>query len=74
MSATKKKVSSEIDISNLKRKSCFKIFDTLIVEHGKYYLDKEYCVILDKDKNIVGVSDNDEHIFFNILQKIIYIP
>lgn len=54
----------QVDIDNFKNKLLNKIFDVYVHKQQKYYIDVENKIILDKDKNIVGIINNAQIIFF----------
>jgi hypothetical protein len=67
----KKKADSE-QIEKLKSCLYYKIFDTIKVNGNKYYLDKEFKLIWDETKEIVGIIDeNNINIFFDVIDKLI---
>jgi len=59
----KKKVD-QIDINNMNDKLAYKIFDLYIKENEKFYIDKKMGWIWDKDKNVVGVVDKTNKLYF----------
>ena len=59
----KKKVD-QIDINNMNSKLAYKIFDLYIKENEKFYIDKKMGWIWDKDKNVVGVVDKTNKLYF----------
>jgi hypothetical protein len=59
----KKKVD-QIDINNMNSKLAYKIFDLYIKENEKFYIDKKMGWIWDKDKNVVGVVDKINKLYF----------
>jgi hypothetical protein len=59
----KKKVD-QIDINNMNDKLAYKIFDLYIKENEKFYIDKKMGWIWDKDKNVVGVVDKINKLYF----------
>lgn len=62
----KKKANKE-QIDNLKSCLYYKIFDILNVEKEIYYLDKEFNLIWDENKEVVGIINNNNYIFFKEL-------
>jgi|688.fasta_scaffold1033027_2 hypothetical protein len=66
----KKKANKE-QIDNLKSSLFFKIFDIIKINSETYYLDREFNLIWDKDKQIVGIIDNNKNLFFNEMDEII---
>ena len=66
----KKKANKEqIDIvkSSLK----YKIFDIMKINEQIYYLDKEFNLIWDEKKEVVGIINNINGVFFAEIDKII---
>ncbi len=63
----KKKVN-QTDINKMNSKLAYKIFDLLIINNEKFYLDRKMNLIWDKNKNVAGVIDkNNEKYFFDDL-------
>ena len=66
----KKKANKEqIDI--LKSSLYYKIFDIYKLNGQTYYLDKEFNLIWDEKKEVVGIINNKKQIFFSEIDKII---
>jgi hypothetical protein len=64
----KKKVNKE-QIDTLKSSLYYKIFDILKQENKNYYLDKEFNLIWDESKEVVGIINNGKYLFFNEIDK-----
>ncbi len=63
----KKKVN-QTDINKMNSKLAYKIFDLLIINNEKFYLDRKMNLIWDKNKDVAGVIDkNNENYFFDDL-------
>ncbi len=63
----KKKVN-QTDINKMNSKLAYKIFDLLVINNEKFYIDKKMNLIWDKNKNVAGVIDkNNEKYFFDDL-------
>lgn len=58
-------------IDEVKDSLYYKIFDILNIDNKKYYLDREFNLIWNSDKEIVGLIDNNKNIFFDEIDKII---
>ena len=65
----KKKANKE-QIDTLKSSLYYKIFDILKVNEETFYLDKEFNLIWDEKKEVVGIINNKQYIFFNEIDKI----
>lgn len=63
---TKKKANKE-QIDSVKSSLYYKIFDILQKGNKKYYLDKEFNLIWDDKKDVVGIIDKKEYYFFEDL-------
>jgi hypothetical protein len=59
-----KKIVDQVDINNMNSKLAYKIFDLYIKEKEKFYIDKKMGWIWDKDKNVVGVVDKINKLYF----------
>lgn len=66
----KKKAGTE-EIQKLKSCLYYKIFDLLKHNNQKYYLDKEFNLIWDKDKEVVGIINENKYMFFEDISKLI---
>ena len=66
----KKKANKE-QIDTLKSSLYYKIFDILKLNEQTYYLDKEFNLIWDEKKEVVGIINNNKYIFFSDIDKII---
>ena len=66
----KKKVGTE-EITKLKSCLYYKIFDLLKHNGESYYLDKEFNLIWDKNKEVVGIINENKYLFFDDINKII---
>jgi len=63
----KKKVN-QTDINKMNSKLAYKIFDLLIINNQKFYIDRKMNLIWDKNKDVAGVVDkNNEKYFFDDL-------
>jgi hypothetical protein len=60
----KKKVETE-EIQKLKSCLYYKIFDLLKHNGTRYYLDKEFNLIWDENKDVVGIIDQNKYLFFD---------
>ena len=65
----KKKANKE-QIDTLKSSLYYKIFDILKLNEEIFYLDKEFNLIWDEKKEVVGIINNKQYIFFNEIDKI----
>lgn len=65
----KKKANKE-QIDTLKSSLYYKIFDILKLNEENFYLDKELNLIWDEKKEVVGIINNKQYIFFNEIDKI----
>jgi hypothetical protein len=63
---TKKKANKE-QIDSVKSSLYYKIFDILQKGNKKYYLDKEFNLIWDDKKDVVGIVDKKKYYFFEDL-------
>jgi hypothetical protein len=66
----KKKANKE-QIDNLKSSLFYKIFDVLRINNKTYYLDREFKLIWDEFKEVVGIIDNKKYVFFSEIDTII---
>lgn len=67
----KKKFDKE-QIDSVKSSLYYKIFDIIKIDDTKYYLDKEFNLIWDENKDLVGIIDkNNKNYFFEDIDKII---
>jgi hypothetical protein len=66
----KKKANKE-QIDTLKSSLYFKIFDILKLDNQTYYLDKEFNLIWDIKKEVVGIINNKNYLFFSDIDKMI---
>ena len=66
----KKKIAKE-DIDNVKSSLYYKIFDICIINNKKYFLDKEFNLIWDINKDVKGVINNNTNYFFDDVDLII---
>lgn len=67
----KKKADSD-QIEKLKSCLYYKIFDTIKLDGKKFYLDKEFKLIWDETKDVVGIIDNKNiNLFFSQIDEII---
>ena len=66
----KKKIAKE-DIDNVKSSLYYKIFDICIINNKKYYLDKEFNLIWDINKDVTGVINKNTNYFFDDIELII---
>lgn len=66
----KKKANKE-QIDTLKSSLYYKIFDIYKLDGQTYYLDKEFNLIWDGQKEVVGIINNKKNIFFSDIDKII---
>ena len=61
----KKKVN-QTDINKMNSKLAYKIFDLLIINNEKFYIDRKMNLIWDKNKDVAGIIDkNNETYFFD---------
>jgi len=68
----KKKIAKE-DIDNVKSSLYFKIFDIYIDNNkNKYFIDKEFNLIWDINKEVVGILDNKNNINNKIIKNNYY--
>lgn len=63
---TKKKANKE-QIDSVKSSLYYKIFDIIHKNNKKYYLDKEFNLIWDEKKEVVGIIDKQDYYFFEDL-------
>jgi hypothetical protein len=63
---TKKKANKE-QIDSVKSSLYYKIFDIIQKDNKKYYLDKEFNLIWDDKKDVVGIIDKKDYYFFEDL-------
>lgn len=66
----KKKANKE-QIDTLKSSLFYKIFDILKVNNKTYYLDREFNLIWDEKKEVVGIIDKKKYIFFSEIDIIV---
>lgn len=66
----KKKINEE-DIKTVKSSLYYKIFDIYKKDNKIYYLDKDYNMIWDDKKEVVGLINKKEYLFFSDLDNII---
>jgi hypothetical protein len=59
----KKKVN-QIDINTMNSKLAYKIFDLLIVNNEKFYIDRKMNLIWDKNKDVAGIIDTNNKTYF----------
>jgi hypothetical protein len=59
----KKKVN-QTDINTMNSKLAYKIFDLLIIDNDKFYIDRKMNLIWDKNKDVAGIIDNDNKTYF----------
>lgn len=68
----KKQIKKE-DIDSVKSSLYYKIFD-ILKKNGKiFYLDRDYNLIWDEEKVVVGLINNKEYLFFSDIENIIKI-
>jgi hypothetical protein len=61
----KKKVN-QTDINKMNSKLAYKIFDLIIINNEKFYIDRKMNLIWDKNKDVAGIIDkNNETYFFD---------
>lgn len=60
---TKKKANKD-EIDSVKSSLYYKIFDILLIKGKKYYLDKEFNLIWDDQKDLVGIINKEKYYFF----------
>lgn len=70
-----KKTVDKEQIKTVKSSLYYKIFDTLIINNNKYYLDKEFNLIWDVNQETVGIIDKhkNKYLFFDELDNLIEI-
>ena len=66
----KKKANKE-QIDTVKSSLKHKIFDIMKINEKNYYLDKEFNLIWDEKKEVVGIINNINGVFFAEIDKII---
>lgn len=66
----KKKINEE-DIKSVKSSLYYKIFDILKKDNKTYYLDKDYNLIWDEKKEVVGIINEKKYLFFSDIDDII---
>ena len=59
----KKKVN-QTDINTMNSKLAYKIFDLLIVDNEKFYIDRKMNLIWDKNKDVAGIIDTNNKTYF----------
>ena len=59
----KKKVN-QTDINTMNSKLAYKIFDLLIIDNDKFYIDRKMNLIWDKNKDVAGIIDNHNKTYF----------
>ena len=66
-----KKIINKEDIDTVKSSLYYKIFDILRKNDKTFYLDKDYNLIWDENKDVVGVINKTEYMFFSDIDLII---
>lgn len=66
----KSKANKEL-IASVKSSLYYKIFDIMYRNNKKYYLDKEFNLIWDEKKEVVGIFDKKDYYFFEDIDAII---
>jgi hypothetical protein len=68
-----KKTFNKEQIDSVKSSLYYKIFDILKKDEQIYYLDRDYNLIWDEQKEVVGLIDKKEYLFFSDIENIIKI-
>jgi hypothetical protein len=63
--------ASKEQIDLVKSSVYYKIFDVLKINDVKYYLDREFNLIWNEDKIVVGIINKDINLFFTDIDKLI---
>lgn len=63
-----KKIFNKEQIDSVKSSLYYKIFDIIKKNDNKYYLDKDFNLIWDENKDVVGIIYNNNNIFFSELE------
>jgi hypothetical protein len=66
----KKKVAKE-DIDNIKTSLYYKIFDIYVINKKTYYLDRDFNLIWDIEKDVKGIINKNNIYFFDDIDLII---
>ncbi len=68
-----KKTFNKEQIDSVKSSLYYKIFDILKKNKQIYYLDRDYNLIWDEHKEVVGLIDDKDYLFFSDIENIIKI-
>ena len=66
-----KKKIDQLEINSLKTRLYYKIFTVIMKNETPYYLDKDFNLIWDKEKDVVGIIYDNKNIFFEEIDNII---
>jgi hypothetical protein len=66
-----KKLINEEDIKTVKSSLYYKIFDIYKKNNKCYYLDNDYNLIWDENKDVVGIINNKEFLFFSDIENML---
>ena len=66
-----KKIINTQEIKNFKTRLYYKIFDMLKLNNDTFYLDKEFNLIWNNEKEVVGIINNKNYYFFDDINLII---
>ena len=66
----KKKVD-ENQVSLLKDCLNYKVFNIIVIDKNTYYIDKEFKLIWNGNKDVVGLYNDKQCVFFNEIDNII---
>lgn len=65
------KLKKQQDVINMMSKVSNKIFDVIEFEGQEYYLDKDFKLIWNIDKQIVGLIKNNKYVFWSEINNLI---
>jgi hypothetical protein len=66
-----KKLINEEDIKTVKSSLYYKIFDIYKKNNKCYYLDNDYNLIWDENKDVVGIINKKEFLFFSDIENML---
>ena len=65
-----KSIINQGDINSIKNRLYYKIFNIIIKDNCTYYLDYEFNLIWNEEKEIVGIINNNNNIYFEDIDNI----